>query len=464
MRHRSLWFVLLLTLASCEPARRYPVRQGFEFPPAAEKTQLDKPPAHWSWLEPQATPYDVPIVFVPASSPKWAELPSFWNADPPLAAGTRTIHLGLSPLQAITAYVAAEQMQVFRIKVPLGLPDPNKLIPAANPPSYAKWRLGKLLFFEKRLQSGNETYACASCHEPAHGFAESRRLPVNGQVNTLGLINVVYNRQQFWDGRVAALEEVLARSLDDEHGAEGAPEVTHRWGGLVKQLAGDARYRLEFEKIFGIAQPTQDAIAKALATYLRTLLSGDSLYDRAEAQREQAQAASLAPGHFLPLLDKEALQALAAGKLTKEEAARRLVRGYQLFDGKANCTACHKGPLFTDHDYHNIGLIPENQQPPGRIVAVPIGLKQVRFEGAYRTPTLRGLPRTAPYFHDGKKVSLDSVVQFYDHEILPSRHLAAPLGNAERAQNLQLDRDEMDALVLFLQSLDGTALDPMVMR
>jgi cytochrome c peroxidase len=472
MRIRSVWLIVLLVLASCEQARRYteeqPKQQKFKkvpFPPAAEKPPL---PSIWTWLPPDETPYDVPIVFVTSSSPQWAELREFWNADPPLAGGTRTVHLALPPLQSAAAYIAAEQMQVFRIKVPLGLPDPNPHIPPANQPTYAKWRLGKLLFFEKLLRSGNDSYSCATCHQPEHGFCESRGRTFHGDLNTPGLINVVYNQRQFWDGRVAALEEVVVTSLDDERPAEEAPgrtmpEVSHRWGGIVRQLAADPRYQLEFRKIFGIAQPTQDAIAKALATYLRTLLSGDSLYDRAEARRREAKAKTLAAEHFLPSLDDVTLKALGV-KLTKEEAARRLAHGHQLFHGKANCAGCHKGPLFTDHDFHNIGLIREDFRAPGRVAVAPIGLKEDRLEGAYRTPTLRALPRTAPYLHDGKKYTLESVIEFYDHEILPSRYLAAPLGNRDHAQKLHLDREEIDALVLFLQALDGTPLDPMVMK
>jgi cytochrome c peroxidase len=409
---------------------------------------------------------------VPATSPRWASLPAFWNADPLPGAGARTIYLGLPPLEAVTAYGMADLVQRFRIKVPRGLPDPNPLIPAANPPTYAKWRLGRDLFFAPILRSGGERYACASCHQPEHGFTEGRLKTRRGDFNTPSLINAVYNRHQFWDGRVAALEEVVVRSLEDERPAADDPErlpdeVTHRWGGLVKELDANTPFRVAFATVFAIEKPTQDAIAKALATYMRTLLSGDSLVDRAEAQRQTAGAAALDAAHFLPVLDAEALKAIGGGKLDKEQAARQLALGHQLFHGKARCAACHSGPLFTDHDFHNIGVhardsLPPPEAPTGRFAAVPIGLKEMRFNGAFRTPSLRALPRTAPYFHGGQRYTLREVVTFYDHEIRPTGYLAAPLRSGDRERLLRLSADEIDALVLYLEALDGAPLDPIV--
>jgi cytochrome c peroxidase len=471
MRISLASLLLVLTLSGCEQAARYPPVTSNAAPP---KLIAKEPlPAHWSWLPPlEEPPHDAPIEFVHSSSPKWASLPSFWNADPLPAAGARTLWLGLPPLQAVTAYGMAEQMQIFRIRVPAGLPDPNPLIPAANPPTYAKWRLGRHLFFAPILRSGETTYACADCHKPEHGFSDGRTLCFHGRVNTPGLINSVYNRHQFWDGRATVLEETVARSLEDERPASEDPgrlpaEITHIWGGLVSRLGANPGYRAAFEAIFGIEQPTQDAIAKALATYMRTLLSGDSLYDRAEARRQTGKTTALAAEHFLPLLDERALKTLGGGKLGKGDAADKLALGYQLFHGKAKCSVCHPGPLFTDHDFHNVGVEPEDILPPpdaptGRFGTVPIGLKQLRLVRAYKTPTLRALPRTAPYFHNGKRHTLREVVRFFDHDIRPTRYLAAALRDGDREQNLQLSDAEIDALVLFLEAMDGTPLDPIV--
>jgi cytochrome c peroxidase len=471
MRCRLALAILALALASCEQAVRYPATDGPHPPVADTKKKPTTLSPHYAWIRPNPTAHEVPIEFVPAAAPGWGSLPKFWNPFPPPAAGMRTIHFGLPPLPAVAALVAADQAEAIRIKVPLGLPDPNPLIPAANPPTYPKWRLGKKLFFDAILKAGSLPYACADCHQPGHGFAEARPKALNGVINTPGLLNAIYNRHQFWDGRAGALEEVLVRSLEDERPPEEdpareSPEVTHSWGGLVKALAKDDAYRLEFYRTFGIAQPTQDAIAKALATYVRTILAGDSLYDRAEARRQGDGKAALSAEHFFSVLDDAAFAALQPG-LKKEDAARQFAAGYQLFHGKANCAACHRPPLFTDHDFHNIGLNPQDSLPPpekltGRFLRLPIGLKEMRLIGAYRTPSLRGLPRTAPYFHDGKRHGLKEVVTFYDHEILATPYLAEALRAGDREQNLRLSPEETDALVLFLRSLDGSPVDPIV--
>ncbi len=126
--------------------------------------------------------------------------------------------------------------------------------------------------------------------------------------------------------------------------------------------------------------------------------------------------------------------------------------------------ACHRDALFTDFDFHNIGLnnkdsLPSLDKLTGRFSAVPIGLKESRLIGAYRTPTLRALPRTARYFHDGRRLTLREVIQFYDHEILPAPDLAAALRGGER---LGLKADEIDALVLFLEAMDGGPVDALI--
>ncbi len=417
-------------------------------------------PPHWAWLPVTERP-DVPIRFVHDANPEWQRLAQFWNHDPPLAAGMRTIHLGLAPLAAAAAMVAADVNSVIVVKVPRGLPDPTPLIPAANPPTYGRWQLGAKIFAEPALKVGPDAYSCATCHQPDHGYTQRRSVSVGGAFNTLSLLNVAYNRRQFWDGRVADLEQTLVRALSDEQpGADQDPLATHRWGGLVATLAADRDYRAQFQRVFGIELPTQDAIAKVVATYLRTLLAGDSLYDRAEAERRRLQAPALTPEHFIPFLDDKTLARLGT-KLARDEAARRLAQGAALHHGKAHCAACHSGPLFTDHDYHNVGLgenesIPTPGAETGRFAATPIGLKEARLIGAFRTPSLRNLPRTAPYFHNGRAFDLAEVVRFFDlHVDWDNPYLARALREAGDAGRLKLTPAEIEALVLFLQALDG---------
>jgi cytochrome c peroxidase len=400
---------LLLPLA-CQGAGRYPAPGSATNPETPAEVKL---PPHWAWLPIQPRP-DVPIRFIAPTHAEWDTLPRFWNHFPPVPAGMRTIHLGLPALQAAAALVAADQLEVIKIKVPRGLPDPNPLISAANLPTFGRWRLGKKLFSEPLFHVGADVFACITCHQPDHGFAQPRNVSLHGTRNTQSLLNVVYIRQQFWDGRVRALEETLARSLEDEQVHDDSVLTTHRWGGIVKTLAEDKEYRAEFQRVFGIEQPTQDTIAKAVATYLRTLMSGDSLVDRADAERAKQKSNSLAAEHFLPLLDEKTLQMLGVDKMAKDETARKLARGSELFHGKARCAVCHPGPLYTDHGYHNVGLGEKDDPDTSRFGVVPIGLKEARFIGAFRTPTLRALSRTAPYFHDGKRRTLREVVAFFN--------------------------------------------------
>src|SRR5262249_31659911 len=153
----------------------------------------------------------------------------------------------------------------------------------------------------------------------------------------------------------------------------------HSFPGFIKAVKDSDKYRQRFKEVFGTDEPTADTVAKSLATYMRTILSGNSVFDRAEAKREGAEWKSLK-------------------------------RGYELFTGEARCVICHPvNGLFTDHDFHNIGLdsddLNEGMDKEGRIRFAPVGLKDKRLSGAYRTPSLRALPRTGPYMHDGRLAS-----------------------------------------------------------
>ncbi|MCI0377023.1 MAG: hypothetical protein L0215_05420 [Gemmataceae bacterium] len=473
MRHGILLLLAGVSLSGCKPAERFgPVKA------AKESTKKERPQddlkKHWVFMLPKEAP-DVPIVFVANSAPEWKNLTRFWNLDPSPALGARTAHLGQAPLGVAVSLAATLPLDTIKIKVPLGLPDPTPHIPPGNLPTYTKWRLGKRLFYDRIFQSGPDRFSCATCHQPAHGFAEEWAVTLQGNRNTLSLLNVVYNRQQFWDGRVGSLEEVLARSLEDELPVDASDSTakrqrTHRWGGLVKTLAGDSYYQFHFKEQFGIAVPTQDAIAKVLATYLRTLLSAGSLYDYAEQERQARGAAELSAQHFSRMLDAATQKALGVPKEKSEDVANKLERGLRLFHGSARCGQCHKGPLFTDQDYHNIGIGESEEMPlpgdeKGRFAFVPIGMKESRLIGAFRTPTLRNLPRTYPYFHDGSRRSLKDVVNYYDHAVFPSAFLAQPLrAGLHESVSLHLSDRDKEALALFLRALDGEPVDPIVLE
>jgi cytochrome c peroxidase len=463
MAHRCWFLVFALFLTSCERAHRYgPVTKET---PKEIDPDAGKPSYRLAWMEPR-TRHDVPLVFLASTDAEWQRLPKFWN-ETPFVTAMMTAHLGQAPLEAVLALAVTQPSAVIKIKVPRGLPDPTPLIPPTNPPSLGRWRLGQKLFFERKLQAGADTFSCASCHNPDRGFSDADPRPIDGQFNTLSLINVVYNRRQFWDGRVRTLEETLVRSLNDERTVSPDEQreralKQHIWGGFVSALVNDKRYEHDFDVVFGIDHPTQDSVAQALATYMRTILSGDSLFDRtAEPKSADQFKASLDDNLALVLREQYAKDR------PREEMPDLLAKGYQVFKGKARCVQCHLGPLFTDQDYHNIGYPGDEGAPPigketGRAARVPIGLKEARLIGAFRTPSLRNLIKTRPYFHNGALTTLPQVVDFYDSGVQPSLRLAKALRDDDHEQQLNLTPDERDALVMFLRALEGTPVDPMV--
>jgi cytochrome c peroxidase len=472
----------VLMLTACQRAQR------FSAPAKATPAKADEKDAEesrylyrLSWVEPRET-RDLPILFVPDTSPEWHDLKGYWNALP-FPAGMPTAHLGLAPMPALAALVFTEHHAAIKIKVPLGLPDPTEYFPKSNPPTLGKWRLGRALFRESLLEAEQGPYSCAACHTPAEGFTERVIISRRGKYNTLSLINVAYNRRQFWDGRVETLEETFVRSLTDERTEDPKRSEKalqhHNWGGFVRALAGPKRYNEEFQRVFGLGpkdDPTQDAVAQALATYMRTILSGDSLYDRANEIRKEKNVRALATEHFLALLGKKDRNGKALAMLHDEPAKelteadlKAIATGYELFKDTARCARCHTGPLFTDHDYHNVGYEGKEGQPDigtetGRAVHVPVGLKESRLIGAFRTPSLRNLAHTGPYFHNGAHFTLDEVVEFYNDKVLWTSHLAEALKDGDEARKLKLSPAEKDALVMFLRALEGTPVDPIVMK
>ena len=450
--------VMLLALG-CQRAQRYPASK----PDAALAEKAAPLPSHWSWLAVQET-RDVPIRFVLSTKPN----EPFWTRFPAPPLGLPTLHLGQPPLNLVAMWAMVEPAEQVTIRVPFGLPDPTAMIPAANPPTLGKWMLGRKIFHAPLLKAQGDVYACATCHDPAQGFTQPIARTVGAVFNAPSLLNVVYRRHLFWDGRVSHLEETIVRTLEDERQPreqrrDESPLATHRWGGLVNALDRDPEMKAEFAQVFGVTMPTQDAIAKALATYLRTLLAGDSLIDRAEYEAKGAKP--LRAEHFEAALTKDALANLKQADKRPGDVAKLLAEGQQLFHGKARCSQCHAGPLYTDHDFHNVGFDENSLSAPGkesgRFAQAPIGLKEDRLIGAYRTASLRALPRTGPYFHHGRHQNLRQAVIHYDRSIVApyiGPHLAHALRDGDNAQSLHLTSEETDALVLFLEALDGAPL------
>jgi len=282
------------------------------------------------------------------------------------------------------------------LTIPLGL-DRYMPVPEENPITAAKIALGRRLFHDKRL-SRDKTLACSSCHDPARAFTDGRRVSVGvfgrrGARNVPTIVNRGYGRAFFWDGRISSLEEQVIQ-----------PILNHLEMDMTLE---EASARVEL---------TQGEIAHALASYVRSILSGDSPYDR------------------FVFGDRDAL--------TAEER-----HGLEIFRGKGNCTACHAGPILTDESFHNTGVAWRDGEllDEGRYSVT----RNNEDRGAFKTPTLREVARTAPYMHDGSFATLEDVVELYDKGGIANPHLDPEL------RPLRLTAEEKAAVVAFLYTLSG---------
>jgi cytochrome c peroxidase len=280
------------------------------------------------------------------------------------------------------------------IVIPLGL-DLYMPVPEANPLNVERISLGRELFFDRRL-SVDRSLSCSSCHRPNLAFSDARPIPVGvfgrvGRRNAPALINRGYGRVFFWDARSSSLEEQVLKPITDPN----------EMGFSVDEAA--ARVGRSPEEI-----------SFALASYVRSILSGNSAFDR-----------------------------FVNGDRSALNAEQRL--GLQVFRGPGNCTACHVGPNFTDERTHNTGVAWLNDtladEGAGR--------------GAFKTPTLREIARTAPYMHDGSLRTLADVVDFYERGGNRNPHLDREI------RPLRVTLDEKRALVAFLQALSGDLRDGM---
>ncbi|NBO93692.1 MAG: cytochrome C peroxidase, partial [Planctomycetia bacterium] len=309
-----------------------------------------------SWM----TPFkDVqPLTFVNQNMPEYAKLDKFWNESEE----TTTSPNG----QSVTR-------KVVKIKVPLGLTS-NPPIPAENPMTVAKWNLGRKLYYDAILSS-DRTVSCSSCHDPKRGFTDQSPVSTGiggklGGANAPTVINTAYNALQFWDGRAASLEEQAQGPVGNS--LEMFDGDGHAWKRAVKRLRDDPEYVAAFKGVFGTL-PNRDNTAKAIAAFERTVLSGNSIQDRAEAAARQRFAASGTgdanpkTGDYTKVLkeafaakDVSALKALQldpdADAAKAPEVAKRLATGRTLFFGKARCNGCHVGDNWTDNSFHNLGV------------------------------------------------------------------------------------------------------------
>jgi len=331
---------------------------------------------------------------------------------------------------------------------PLGLPGVS--LPPDNPLTPARIELGRTLFMDRRL-SHNNTLSCAMCHVPEQGFTSNElgtAIGLEGQSirrNSPTVLNVAYVEQLFHDGREFSLENQVWGPL-----LAGNEMANPSIGYVVEKIKVLPEYAGRFESAFGGRGPDVLTVGQALAAYERTLVSGNSRFDRWHYGKEQHA-------------------------LTAEEQA-----GFRLFTGKAGCSVCHalgdQHALFTDSRFHNTGIgyahsmgLPQKhrvQLAPGVFTEVEdqalaafepaqadLGRYEVTLDPAdswaYRTPGLRNVALTSPYMHDGSLATLEQVVDFYDR---------GGFDNPQKSPQLKplgLTPDEKKGLVSFLNSLTG---------
>jgi cytochrome c peroxidase len=480
MRHLAAFILPALLLAGCQRAHTYDPRAGKRAAdePGASATgertakRLKPIPEDYAWQDDTGrlpSTKDIPIVFVHEGKQpdEWKKLKLYWN-DPGLAGAAA---IGLTGLPGMATLAAAQAKAAVRIKVPLGLDDPLPYIPTANPPTRGKWELGRRLFFDPSWLTAKGEQSCATCHIPSEGFT-NRRPIVADSYNTPTLINCVYNTHQFWDGRARYLEEVVQRALEDEREPGEPGPFRHVWHGVIGRLRKNKTYTEQFYRVFDVP-PTQDAVGKALATYMRTLLAGDSLHDRAVQVQKQKGARALDASHYESLLDAATMKALDRPTAVKPVLAGDLLRGYTLFTGRAGCSSCHPpgNGHYSDSQFHNIGVGAEELERPGgqqgRFAVAPFGERARYLKGAFKTPTLRSLLRTGPYFHNGQETSLEAVVRFHveprPDEAQKNRFLDPRLSDETGGhRKFNLGQDDIDALVLFLKAINGEEVDRFV--
>jgi cytochrome c peroxidase len=327
----------------------------------------------------------------------------------------------------------------------------NAAVPADNPQTPEKIALGEKLFFDGRL-SVDGTVACSTCHDPALAFTDGRPVSIGvkgrvGQRNSPTILNALYNSAQFWDGRAKTLEEQAALPITNPS-EMGQPSLD----AAVAPIAALSEYELAFRRVFGRAVNGNDLV-RAIASYERAQFSFDSPFD-----------------HFM-----------AGEKTAISDSAKR---GWDLFNTKARCNKCHalsedqRDPtFFIDQDFHNIGIgilrhnvvalacKAEGEIDSGKLVDVDqaaiesetsvvgrfLVTKKEKDIASFKTPGLRNVLITAPYFHDGSQATLWDVVDHYNH----GDGLKNPWLD-EDMQPLALSESEIDDVVAFLATLTSS--------
>jgi cytochrome c peroxidase len=314
----------------------------------------------------------------------------------------------------------------YQLEIPSHFP--SMQIPEDNPMTVEGVELGRFLFYEKKL-SGDNTMSCGSCHAPANAFSDPNQFStgiqgIQGSRNSMALVNLGWQNFFFWDGRSKTLEEQILLPVRDPI------EMHEKWSNALNKLQQDPNYRNRFYKAFGSSQPDSINAAKAIAQFLRTLISGKSKFDVMYKFENS-----------LPLSASE--QAIY-NTITVSEWG-----GYDLFRSLngADCFHCHNGPLMQVQKFSNNGLDATfTDLGRGAITG------NANDNGRFKVPTLRNIEFSAPYMHDGRYQTLDDVINHYSHTIEMSSTID-PLIEFAFQGGVQLDAQEKNLLKQFLLTL-----------
>lgn len=295
--------------------------------------------------------------------------------------------------------------------IPDGL-DQKLPVPDDNPLTDEVVQLGRKIFFDPILSEDNSV-ACASCHQPEHAFASNNKLAIGiggkvGRRNSPTLVNRAFGKSFFWDGRSTSLEEQSLIPIASEH------ELGSSVDGALQRIADNQEYVALFEKAFGQDSINATNLAKALAAFQRTLLMGNSPVDQ--------------------------FQSAKYGALTDAER-----QGLWIYESRGGCWKCHSGGNYSDEAFHNTGV---GFGTPDRDKGLSEFTGRSEDDFKFKTPTLRGVALTAPYFHDGSAQTLEEVVEFYSRGGAPEDPQLDP-----QMKKLDLSEEDKQNLVAFLKAL-----------
>jgi cytochrome c peroxidase len=283
-------------------------------------------------------------------------------------------------------------------------------VPADNPMTPEKVALGRQLFFDERL-SGDGSKSCYSCHVCEKGLTDglskaigafNKQLPRSSPT----LWNIGYHKEFYWDGRSGSLEKQAMAAWTGANMGAKADEIATKLNALQD-------YRAQFQKVFG-SDATPDNIVKAIAAFERTIISGETAWDRYRA----GDASAMSPS---------------------------AVRGWNIFQA-IKCTNCHDGVLLTDQQYHNVGIGMDQKEPDvGRFKVT----NKPEDTGAFKTPTLRDIAESAPYFHDGSAATLEQAA-----DVMLGGGKENPHLDKKNLQKSNILPDQREDLLNFLRALD----------